>query len=114
MTTKDKENLKSLKESLNNSDYSVIIEENSRDTESLYRFGWYHINGYKYSVSGWAFQKNVVTFESETGEKVKYSISENKSIFGEFKKDNFIDSIQKKIRNNLADWLKDLSDKLRT
>ena len=114
MTNKDEENLELLRTSLFASAYKVVCEDNERDTESLYRFGWFHINGYKYSVSGWSFKKQVVTFENEKGEKVKYSIPNKITFGGDFKKDNLFFSIQKKLRNNLADWLKDLSVKLRT
>lgn len=114
MTNKDKDNLELLRDSLNRSNYNVIYEDNERETESLYRFGWFYVYGYKYSVSGWSFQKQVVTFENEIGEKIKYSIPNKITFAGDFTKDGFLFSIQKKLRNNLADWLKDLSDKLRT
>ena len=114
MNNLDKINYNLLTTSLKSSPYSVRFEPNNRDTESLYRFGWFYIHEYKYSVSGWSFKKKVVTFECEDGTKVKYSIEEQKTIMGEFKKDNKIVCINKKIRNRLADWLKDLSDKLRT
>lgn len=115
MTAKDISNLEELQKSLLSSEYDVITKKNERDTESLYRFGWFYINGYKYSISAWSFQKKVITFESKGGTKVKYSIP-NKLTFGptNFKKDTYLTSIQKRLRNGLADFLKDLSDKLRT
>ena len=36
------------------------------------------------------------------------------SFGGEFTTDSYFMSIKKKLKNNLADWLKDLSDKLRS
>ncbi len=114
MTNKDKDNLKSLRKSLFDSKYNVVFEDNDRETESLYRFGWFYVNGYKYSVSGWSFQKQVVTFENEKGEKIKYSIPNKMTFKDDFQTDSFLFGIQKKLRNYLADRLKDLSDKLRT
>ena len=82
-------------------------------TGSLYRFGWFYINGYKYSISGWKFKDGLVTFENEeTGEKVKFSISDNSMKVGKFKKDKFIEKNVKLIRRKISKWLKDLSDKL--
>jgi len=112
MTTQDIENLDKLKTSLDASTYKVRYEQNYRDTESLYRFGWFYINDYKYSVSGWAFLKGIVTFESEDGYKVKYSIPNKLTFVNEFKKDTFISKNIKKVRIKLSKWLKDLSDKL--
>lgn len=87
--------------------------ELEKDTGSLYRFGWFYINGYKYSVSGWKFKDGIVTFECETtGEKIKYNIVESKVINKVFKKDTLLIGITKKIRTKISMWLKDLSDKL--
>jgi hypothetical protein len=86
-----------------------------KSTGSLYRFGWFYINGYKYSISGWKFKDGLVTFENEkTGEKIKYEIDTFKLKNGEFKKDTFVERIVKSIRNKLSLWLKDLSDKLQS
>lgn len=80
---------------------------------SLYRFGWFYINGYKYSISGWKFKDGLVTFEREdTGEKIKYSIPDNNLKNGQFKKDGLIEKNVKLIRRVISKWLKDLSDKL--
>ena len=114
MNNLDNVNYELLVASLNASVDKLKLEANKRETESLYRFGWFYINGYKYSISGWSFKKQVVSFEREDGEKVKYSIEDKKEIMGNFKKDTKLNSISKKLRNNLADLLKDLSDKLRT
>jgi len=114
-TASDRQNYKNLCDSLNNSKYTVEYEKVERETESLYRFGWFIINGYKYSISAWSFKKGQVTFEMENGIKVKYSIP-NHIYFGEteFKKDTFTEMIIKKLRNGLSKWLKDLSDKLQS
>ena len=114
-TESDRKNYRSLCESLDKSKYNVDYRKNDRETESLYRFGWFIINGYEYSISAWSFKKGQVTFENDNGVKVKYSIY-NKIHFGdtEFKQDNPIEMVVKKVRNGLAKWLKDLSDKLQS
>jgi hypothetical protein len=114
LDNKDKLNYEELVQSLRKTDLKLVLEENTRDTETLYRFGWFHINDYKYSVSGWSFRKKIVTFEDVLGDKIKFSIPDNKIIGTNFKKDNFITYLIKKIRNSLANYLKDISDKLRT
>lgn len=92
---------------------TVKHEPLEKTTGSLYRFGWFYINGYKYSVSGWKFRDGLVTFENEeTGEKVKYSIPNNAMKVGEFKKDNFLEKYVKLVRRTLSKKLKELSDKL--
>ena len=54
-------------ESLNNwskkTNNKFIHEPYQKETETLYRFGWFHINNYKYSISGWKFMDDIVTFE---------------------------------------------------
>jgi len=96
------------------SDGSVLRHKTfPKSSGSLYRFGWFYINDYKYSISGWKFKDGLVTFENEeTGEKVKYSIPDISMKNGEFKKDGFIEKNVKLIRRKISKWLKDLSDKL--
>jgi len=114
-TVSDRQNYKNLCKSLNDSKYNVEYKKADRETESLYRFGWFIIDGYKYSISAWSFKKGQVTFEMKNGTKVKYSIP-NHMYLGEtdFKKDTFIEMIIKKFRTSLSKWLKDLSDKLQS
>lgn len=114
MSAIDKTNYNELVRSLDATDVKLVLAKNSRDTESLYRFGWFYINDYKYSVSGWSFRKKIVSFEDALGNKVKFSIVDKSTFGGEFKKDGTFLSIKKKISNGLANWLKDISDKLRT
>jgi len=114
MDSKDKLNYEELVQALRKTNIKLTLEENARDTESLYRFGWFHINDYKYSVSGWSFRKKIVTFEDVDGNKIKFSIANKLTFGGDFKKDNLIAGITKKIRNGIANYLKDISDKLRT
>jgi len=85
-----------------------------KETGSLYRFGIFKINGYNYSISGWRFDKHIITFENEeTGEKIKFDIEKSETIYNRFKKDGFIQSKNKKIRNFISDWLQGLSDAIR-
>ena len=87
--------------------------EFDKETGSLYRFGWFVINGYKYSVSGWKFKEGVVTFEHEdTHEKIKYDIMTCDVMNKKFKKDTFLQHHIKKIRVTFSDLLRTLSDKL--
>lgn len=88
--------------------------EYEKDTGSLYRFGWFNINGYKYSVSGWKFKEGIVTFENEdTGEKIKYDIMLSRPVNGgHFTKDDFFTGNIKKLRIKVSIWLRKLSDKL--
>jgi hypothetical protein len=113
----DKRLFKELEGSLNKFCYSTKAEiyhkPFPKSTGSLYRFGWFYINGYKYSVSGWKFKDGLVTFENEdTHEKVKYSITDNMMRVGEFKKDGIIEKYVKLLRRKLSKILKELSDKL--
>lgn len=86
-----------------------------KSSGSLYRFGWFYINGYKYSVSGLKFKDGLVTFENEsTGEKVKYLIETHELRNGNFKKDTLFEKYVKLVRNKLSLWLKELSDKLQS
>ena len=112
MTERDKLKFDELIKSLNSSAYDVQHKPNHRQTESLYRFGWFIINDHIYSISEWSFIKGHVTFESENGYKVKYSIPNKITIDGDFKKNSFIEKITRKVRIKLSTWLKDLSDKL--
>jgi len=114
MSDLDNTNYKELVESLRKTNNKLTLEENDRDTESLYRFGWFHINDYKYSISGWSFRKKIVTFEDTDGNKIKFSVANKLTFEGDFKKDNLITGLTKKIRNGIANYLKDISDKLRT
>jgi len=93
---------------------TIDHKPNTKTTGSLYRFGLFYINGYKYSVSGWKFKDDIVTFENEdTGEKFKFSIVEADVIYDkDFKKDGFFEKYVKLIRKKISNTLKDLSDKL--
>jgi len=94
----------------NNSLQCVEFEKN---TESLYRFGWFIINGYKYSISGWKFLVGIVVFENELdGTKIKYNIPDKAIIGTAFRKDTWVVSNIKKIRRILSNLLRKLSDKL--
>ena len=87
--------------------------EFEKESGSLYRFGWFIINGYRYSISGWKFREGIVTFEEETtGEKIKYDIMLSRVLNKEFKRDSLISSIVKKTRIKLSVWLRKISDKL--
>ena len=91
----------------------VTHEEFGKDSGSLYRYGWFIINGYRYSISGWKIREGIVTFEREdTGEKVKFDIMLSRTVSNEFQRDSFITKITKKIRILLSVWLRKLSDKL--
>jgi len=114
MSDKDNINYDELVVALRATNNKLTLEQNSRDTESLYRFGWFYINNYKYSISGWSFRKKIVTFEDLDGNKIKFSIVNKLTFGGEFKKDSFFITVSKKIRNSIANYLKDISDKLRT
>ena len=114
MTVQDKKNYNSLIKSLDNSHFKVSYSNNNRDTESLYRFGWFTIEDYEYSISAWSFKKRIITFEDKVGNKVKYSIRDKSVIGLPFKKDTLYVSIKKRIKNKLVNWLKDLSDKLQS
>lgn len=94
---------------------SVYHINYEKETGTLYRFGWFIINGYKHSVVGWQFKTGVVTFENEkTHEKIKYDLIDHCVLYSEFKKDNILLSIKKRLFNKLSLWLKDLSDKLQS
>ena len=114
MSDLDNTNYNELVKSLRKTNNKLKFEHNDRDTESLYRFGWFYINDYKYSISGWSFRKKIVTFEDELGNKVKFSVANRLTFGGDFKKDGIVVGIKKKFRNGIANWLKDISDKLRT
>jgi hypothetical protein len=87
--------------------------EFEKNTESLNRFGWFIINMIKYSISGWNFRDGIVTFESDSfGMKIKYNIGEQRVIGDHFKKDNWFVVITRKVRLNLSNTLRKLSDKL--
>ncbi len=89
-------------------------QEYAKETGTLYRFGWFYINGYKYAIVSWQFNNGIVTFEEETTHhKIKYNIQKHYTLTDEFKKDAFLISIKKKVLNCISSWLKDLSDKLR-
>lgn len=82
------------------------------NTGSLYRFGWFVINGYKYAIVGWQFKEGIVTFENDkTHEKIKYDMINDceKTIL--FKRKNY-SHFMYNIKRKLSIWLKDLSDKL--
>lgn len=86
---------------------------NEKETGTLYRFGWFIINGYRYSISGWKFREGIVTFEEETtGEKIKYDIMLSVVLNKKFKKDSFISSIIKLVRVKSSILLRNISDKL--
>lgn len=71
-------------------------EEYHKETGSLYRFGWFIINGYRYSVSGWKFKDGIVTFEEEnTGSKIKYDIMLSMVLNNDFKKIAFLQPLLK-------------------
>lgn len=92
---------------------TMVHEYSDTNTESLYRFGWFKINGSRYSISSWKYSENIVTFEEEyNGEKIKYDIT--KSIFMNkvFKIENHTLTIIEKCRINLSEWLRGVSDKL--
>lgn len=92
---------------------TVSHEEYNKESGSLYRYGWFIINGYRYSISGWKFREGIVTFEEEsTGEKIKYDIMLSRVLNKEFKRDNFVSSIVKKTRIKLSVLLRKISDKL--
>lgn len=92
---------------------TISHEEYRKETGSLYRFGWFIINGYKYSISGWKFKEGIVTFEEEsTGEKVKYDIMLSRTLNKEFGRDNILTYIIKNARIKLSVLLRNLSDKL--
>jgi len=113
----DIDRLNELKDSLNDwavkSNNTIIYDEYEKDTESLYRFGWFIINDYKYSISGWKIAGGIITFENEeNGEKFKYNMGEHEVIAKPFIKDNLVKKLIKKIRFTLSQWLRELSDKL--
>lgn len=84
-----------------------------KETNTLYRFGWFYINGYKYSVSGWSFKKGIVTFENEsTGCKIKYDLQSNDVVGQKFIKDSCCIKYLKMIRLWLSERLRKISDKL--
>lgn len=112
MTEKDKDNLQNLKISLAMAKYIVSYKEPTKNTNSLYRFGYFIINGYEYFISAWSFHSNIVTFENKEGKKVKYNIETKKTIGDDFKTDTVFEKIIKFIRIKLSSLLKDLSDKL--
>lgn len=103
----------SLKKFCNENGFTFKHTPFPKQSGSLYRFGWFYINGYRYSISGWKFKDGLVTFErDDTNEKIKYSIPDKKIKNGIFKKDSFIEKNVKHIRKQVSIWLKDLSDKL--
>lgn len=113
----DIEKLHKLKESLNQwtekTSNSFKYTKYEKNSESLYRFGWFFINDYKYSISGWKFGAGIITFENEAnGEKIKYNIGEQSVIGKEFTKDSWIEKVFKTIRYKLSHLLRTWSDKL--
>lgn len=84
-----------------------------KDTNSLYRFGWFYINGYKYSLCAWNFRKNIVEFENEHHhDKIKFDINIFDVLNKPFRKDSFITCKIKTIRAKASTFLGNLSDKL--
>ena len=84
-------------------------------TNSLYRFGWFYINGYKHSISGWNFRKDIIIFEDEnTGKKIKYNINTSSVIGEDFIKNSVTTKIQRKLKRKLSRWLRKLSDQLQS
>ncbi len=97
------------------SKHTVIHKHINYETLSLYRYGWFYINHYKYSISGWQLKDNLVTFENEDNhQKIKYAINENNVINVEFKKDNMYNSFIRKLKKLLSNKLRYLSDKLQS
>jgi len=104
--------IESLKVYSKKNNFMFKYKSYEKETNSLYRFGWFFINEYKYSVSSWNFKKNIVVFENENEKKIKYDV-DNKTVYGEkFVKDTKITVLMKKIRKSLSNWLGNLSDKL--
>lgn len=117
--TKDEELLQMLLKSLENwakkTKNKIRHERFEKETGTLYRFGLFYVNGYKYSISGWVFNKNIVTFENEkNGSKVKFDIDGEKIIYSFFVKDGLLVSYKKGIKNYFSRLFGELSDKLRT
>jgi len=77
-------------------------------TNSLYRFGWFLINGRKYSVSAINYKKNIVVFEDDKEYKVKYNYKEHKIVYNKFRRLTFFD----KMKYKLASYLGSLSERL--
>lgn len=93
---------------------TVTHKFKSKESLSLYRFGIFNINGYDYSISGWRFDTNVVTFENEkTGDKVKFSIIDNDVVKSTFVKDGYFKSKKNRIKLIISDYLRGISDALR-
>jgi hypothetical protein len=94
---------------------NVFAHENfKKETGTLNRFGWFYINTYKYSISGWQFKTGIITFENEiNGEKIKFDITASKVIKNKFIKDSKIEMYKKNIRTKLSNWFGEISDKLR-
>lgn len=96
----------------NNITYKHIKLEHQ--TESLYRFGLFDLDGNIYSISAWHFKDNIVTFEHETShKKIKFSIDQ-KNMLTVFEKETLFKKNVRYLRNTLSNLLKDLSDKLHT
>lgn len=85
------------------------------ETNSLYRFGLFNINGHIYSICSWNFKNNIVVFEhEETHNKIKYDINNDNVIDQPFFKSSFICCRIKSIKRKLAYILRILSDKLQS
>lgn len=96
-----------------NTNNNVRYIEYKKETGSLYRYGWFIINGYKYSISGWKLKDGIITFENEiSGEKIKYDIINSDVVNKTFIKDSLLISMIKKVRITLSKWLRNISDKL--
>lgn len=111
-TTRFNDLIDSLKSYIKINNFTFKYKPYEKETNSLYRFGWFYINGYKYSISSWNFRDNIVVFEEENGEKIKYDIDILNVIGEKFVKDGKIVSLLKKIRSKLSNCLRSLSDKL--
>lgn len=86
-----------------------------KETGSLYRYGWFYINNYKYSISGWNLKTGIVTFEIEaTNEKIKFDINQDGEVSTKFPKDNTITVLEKNIKSKISKWLRNMSDKLQS
>jgi len=91
----------------------VIHKPFEKHTCSLYRFGWFYINDYEYSISEWRFRNGIIKFfTEETGDYITFNINTSEVIGNSFVKDSWPLYISKKIRINIVKVLRKLIDKL--
>ena len=84
-------------------------EDFDRDTNTLYRYGYFYFNHERHSISAWSKHKKVVTFENEADNvKFKYSYERHKIVYGKLPRFKLLHILRSKV----SIWLKDLSDKL--